>query len=119
MSDTLQASELITAKKDLELRRRPLFGLPAICEVAEGKRQEPDFDEVGDGIWGTLGSRVFGWEYDCQIRSIENGIADLHCDMGDYGVWDDRLRWEETQDTIRVAQGTDFSVELQRCPSPN
>lgn len=112
----LSPAEKARLNAEIELMRRPLFALPELCVQAKGKAQLRDLtpDAFNDGIWWTRGRKIVGWEYDCVIRDIKEGVADIHCDMGGYGVWDESPSWRETEDSVEISHG-EGKVMLSRC----
>lgn len=101
---------------EIELTQRPLYALPELCAQAKNGARTEDFIPGGNdgGIWWTRGRRIVGWEYSCVIRSIKDGVANIHCDMGDLGVWDDSPGWIETEDALEISNG-DAKTKLSRC----
>jgi hypothetical protein len=101
---------------EIEIAQRPLFALPELCAQAKNGVRTEDFIPDGNdhGIWWTRGRRLVGWEYSCVIRSIKNGAADIHCDMGDLGVWDDNPGWTESDESLEISKG-DAKTKLRLC----
>lgn len=93
-----------------------LYAVPDICRrLSAGEELSAIFPEGNDGIWWIKGNRIRGHEYDCDIRQIKDGKVDIHCDMGDFGVWDESATWKQNSASITVGEGTPIATTFVRC----